>query len=149
MFNIFCDSSAKLYEGEQIHDIQTVELFLVRIQINQCWINKFVTDFKFQSPKPENNILQYSKPSSVFAQLNSVFFFCFCFFGWTAALLSFREGMVLKRSGGHRIPGMNCCGRSKMCYRWSKRSVNTDRLERWHETLTRNLKRRKDALHHV
>uniref|UniRef100_A0A672HID6 Phospholipase n=1 Tax=Salarias fasciatus TaxID=181472 RepID=A0A672HID6_SALFA len=34
---------------------------------------------------------------------------------------SFREGMVQKRSGGHRIPGMNCCGRSKMCYRWSKR----------------------------
>uniref|UniRef100_A0A3Q1AMZ9 Phospholipase n=1 Tax=Amphiprion ocellaris TaxID=80972 RepID=A0A3Q1AMZ9_AMPOC len=31
------------------------------------------------------------------------------------------EGMVLKRSGGHRIPGLNCCGRSKMCYRWSKR----------------------------
>uniref|UniRef100_A0A8C5CT88 Phospholipase n=1 Tax=Gadus morhua TaxID=8049 RepID=A0A8C5CT88_GADMO len=31
------------------------------------------------------------------------------------------EGMVLKRSGGHRIPGMNCCGRTKMCYRWSKR----------------------------
>ncbi|XP_045926803.1 phospholipase D1-like [Micropterus dolomieu] len=31
------------------------------------------------------------------------------------------EGMVLKRSGGHRIPGMNCCGRSKICYHWSKR----------------------------
>uniref|UniRef100_A0A1A8HGH8 Phospholipase n=1 Tax=Nothobranchius korthausae TaxID=1143690 RepID=A0A1A8HGH8_9TELE len=31
------------------------------------------------------------------------------------------EGMVQKRSGGHRIPGMNCCGHSKMCYRWSKR----------------------------
>ncbi|KAM9712896.1 phospholipase D1 isoform 1-T1 [Menidia menidia] len=31
------------------------------------------------------------------------------------------EGVVLKRSGGHRIPGMNCCGHSKMCYRWSKR----------------------------
>ncbi|XP_051909778.1 phospholipase D1-like isoform X2 [Hippocampus zosterae] len=31
------------------------------------------------------------------------------------------EGMVLKRSGGHRIPGLNCCGRTKMCYRWSKR----------------------------
>uniref|UniRef100_A0A4W6G1T2 Phospholipase n=1 Tax=Lates calcarifer TaxID=8187 RepID=A0A4W6G1T2_LATCA len=31
------------------------------------------------------------------------------------------EGMVLKRSGGHRIPGLNCCGHSKMCYRWSKR----------------------------
>ncbi|XP_044031994.1 phospholipase D1 [Siniperca chuatsi] len=31
------------------------------------------------------------------------------------------EGMVLKRSGGHRIPGLNCCGRSKICYHWSKR----------------------------
>ncbi|XP_038160336.1 phospholipase D1 [Cyprinodon tularosa] len=31
------------------------------------------------------------------------------------------EGMVLKRSGGHRIPGLNCCGRSRLCYRWSKR----------------------------
>ncbi|XP_068603963.1 phospholipase D1-like [Brachionichthys hirsutus] len=31
------------------------------------------------------------------------------------------EGMVVKRSGGHRIPGLNCCGNSKMCYRWSKR----------------------------
>uniref|UniRef100_A0A8C2IC25 Phospholipase n=1 Tax=Cyprinus carpio TaxID=7962 RepID=A0A8C2IC25_CYPCA len=31
------------------------------------------------------------------------------------------EGIVLKRSGGHRIPGLNCCGHSKMCYRWSKR----------------------------
>uniref|UniRef100_A0A665WBT7 Phospholipase n=1 Tax=Echeneis naucrates TaxID=173247 RepID=A0A665WBT7_ECHNA len=35
--------------------------------------------------------------------------------------LYFREGMVLKRSGGHRIPGLNCCGHSKICYRWSKR----------------------------
>ncbi|XP_047193847.1 phospholipase D1 isoform X2 [Hippoglossus stenolepis] len=31
------------------------------------------------------------------------------------------EGMVLKRSGGHRIPGLNCCGRSNICYHWSKR----------------------------
>ncbi|XP_067107933.1 phospholipase D1 [Osmerus mordax] len=31
------------------------------------------------------------------------------------------EGMIHKRSGGHRIPGLNCCGHSKMCYRWSKR----------------------------
>ncbi|XP_028288110.1 phospholipase D1-like [Parambassis ranga] len=31
------------------------------------------------------------------------------------------EGMVVKRSGGHRIPGINCCGHRKMCYRWSKR----------------------------
>lgn len=40
-----------------------------------------------------------------------------------ADTLSFREGMVSKRSGGHRIPGLNCCGQSRMCYRWSKRSV--------------------------
>ncbi|XP_033885288.3 phospholipase D1-like isoform X1 [Acipenser ruthenus] len=31
------------------------------------------------------------------------------------------EGMIMKRSGGHRIPGLNCCGRSEICYRWSKR----------------------------
>ncbi|XP_067850976.1 phospholipase D1-like isoform X2 [Heptranchias perlo] len=31
------------------------------------------------------------------------------------------EGFVMKRSGGHRIPGLNCCGRSQVCYRWSKR----------------------------
>ncbi|KAF7700455.1 hypothetical protein HF521_003413 [Silurus meridionalis] len=31
------------------------------------------------------------------------------------------EGMVYKRSGGHRIPSMNCCGHSQICYRWSKR----------------------------
>lgn len=36
-----------------------------------------------------------------------------------------REGMIYKRSGGHRIPGMNCCGQSKACYRWSKRCVIT------------------------
>lgn len=27
----------------------------------------------------------------------------------------------MKRSGGHRIPGLNCCGQGRMCYRWSKR----------------------------
>nr|XP_056719556.1 phospholipase D2 [Euleptes europaea] len=31
------------------------------------------------------------------------------------------EGMILKRSGGHRIPGLNCTGRHQFCYRWSKR----------------------------
>uniref|UniRef100_A0A669QWA9 Phospholipase n=1 Tax=Phasianus colchicus TaxID=9054 RepID=A0A669QWA9_PHACC len=31
------------------------------------------------------------------------------------------EGLVMKRSGGHRIPGLNCCGQGRMCYRWSKR----------------------------
>ncbi|CAI9595461.1 unnamed protein product [Staurois parvus] len=31
------------------------------------------------------------------------------------------EGMIQKRSGGHRIPGLNCCGQRSVCYRWSKR----------------------------
>ncbi|XP_077204517.1 phospholipase D1 [Paroedura picta] len=31
------------------------------------------------------------------------------------------EGMIMKRSGGHRIPGLNCCGQGRLCYRWSKR----------------------------
>ncbi|XP_031439630.1 phospholipase D1 isoform X2 [Clupea harengus] len=31
------------------------------------------------------------------------------------------EGFINKRSGGQRIPGLNCCGHSKICYRWSKR----------------------------
>ncbi|XP_007517979.1 phospholipase D1 isoform X2 [Erinaceus europaeus] len=31
------------------------------------------------------------------------------------------EGMIMKRSGGHRIPGLNCCGHGSACYRWSKR----------------------------
>ncbi|XP_026062471.1 phospholipase D1a [Carassius auratus] len=31
------------------------------------------------------------------------------------------EGIVYKRSGGHRIPGLNCCGHNEVCYRWSKR----------------------------
>lgn len=42
--------------------------------------------------------------------------------------VSSREGMIYKRSGGHRIPGMNCCGHSKACYRWSKRCVVTSVL---------------------
>nr|XP_020032464.1 phospholipase D1 [Castor canadensis] len=31
------------------------------------------------------------------------------------------EGMIMKRSGGHRVPGLNCCGQGRACYRWSKR----------------------------
>uniref|UniRef100_A0A8C5TSG5 Phospholipase n=1 Tax=Malurus cyaneus samueli TaxID=2593467 RepID=A0A8C5TSG5_9PASS len=31
------------------------------------------------------------------------------------------KGFIMKRSGGHRIPGLNCCGQGRMCYRWSKR----------------------------
>ncbi|XP_067879742.1 phospholipase D2-like [Heterodontus francisci] len=33
------------------------------------------------------------------------------------------EGMIVKRSGGHRIPGLNCCGRHNVCYQWSKRWI--------------------------
>lgn len=42
--------------------------------------------------------------------------------------VSSREGMIYKRSGGHRIPGLNCCGHSQACYRWSKRCVVTSVL---------------------
>nr|XP_045232276.1 phospholipase D2 isoform X2 [Macaca fascicularis] len=31
------------------------------------------------------------------------------------------EGTIRKRSGGHRVPGLTCCGRDQVCYRWSKR----------------------------
>ncbi|XP_061447126.1 phospholipase D2 isoform X2 [Rhineura floridana] len=31
------------------------------------------------------------------------------------------EGMILKRSGGHRLQGLNCAGHHQVCYRWSKR----------------------------
>uniref|UniRef100_A0ABM5EJU0 Phospholipase n=1 Tax=Pogona vitticeps TaxID=103695 RepID=A0ABM5EJU0_9SAUR len=31
------------------------------------------------------------------------------------------EGMILKRSGGHHVQGLNCAGRHRVCYRWSKR----------------------------
>ncbi|KAM4675467.1 phospholipase D2 isoform 2-T3 [Discoglossus pictus] len=31
------------------------------------------------------------------------------------------EGFILKRSGGHRIHGINCFGHHQICYRWSKR----------------------------
>lgn len=31
--------------------------------------------------------------------------------------------MILKRSGGHRIQGLNCAGHHQICYRWSKRSI--------------------------
>ncbi|XP_028911138.1 phospholipase D2 [Ornithorhynchus anatinus] len=31
------------------------------------------------------------------------------------------EGLIRKRSGGHRVPGFKCCGRDQICYRWSKR----------------------------
>uniref|UniRef100_A0A671T1M3 Phospholipase n=1 Tax=Sinocyclocheilus anshuiensis TaxID=1608454 RepID=A0A671T1M3_9TELE len=45
------------------------------------------------------------------------------YYGTVSSLLimEFREGIVHKRSGGHRIPGMNCCGHNEVCYRWSKR----------------------------
>ncbi|XP_045020806.1 phospholipase D2 isoform X2 [Bubalus bubalis] len=31
------------------------------------------------------------------------------------------EGVIRKRSGGHRVPGLTCCSRDQVCYRWSKR----------------------------
>lgn len=32
-----------------------------------------------------------------------------------------REGYILKRSGGHRILGLNCIGHHQICFRWSRR----------------------------
>uniref|UniRef100_A0A3Q4I5E6 Phospholipase n=1 Tax=Neolamprologus brichardi TaxID=32507 RepID=A0A3Q4I5E6_NEOBR len=31
------------------------------------------------------------------------------------------EGYILKRSGGHRILGLNCIGHHQICFRWSRR----------------------------
>ncbi|XP_037834927.1 phospholipase D1-like isoform X2 [Kryptolebias marmoratus] len=31
------------------------------------------------------------------------------------------EGPIMKRSGGHRIQGLNCFGHDRFCYRWSHR----------------------------
>ncbi|KAI2664540.1 Phospholipase D2 [Labeo rohita] len=31
------------------------------------------------------------------------------------------EGYILKRSGGHRIQGLNCIGHHQFCFRWSRR----------------------------
>uniref|UniRef100_A0A8C0DZN7 Phospholipase n=1 Tax=Balaenoptera musculus TaxID=9771 RepID=A0A8C0DZN7_BALMU len=33
------------------------------------------------------------------------------------------EGVIRKRSGGHRVPGLTFCGRDQVCYRWSKRAL--------------------------
>lgn len=32
-----------------------------------------------------------------------------------------REGAIFKRSGGHRIQGLNCFGHHQFCFRWSRR----------------------------
>ncbi|XP_028322528.1 phospholipase D1 isoform X2 [Gouania willdenowi] len=31
------------------------------------------------------------------------------------------EGPIIKRSGGHRIQGLNCIGHHRLCFRWSRR----------------------------
>ncbi|KAG5843907.1 hypothetical protein ANANG_G00155870 [Anguilla anguilla] len=31
------------------------------------------------------------------------------------------EGFILKRSGGHRVQGLNCFGHHQFCFRWSRR----------------------------
>lgn len=88
--------------------------------------------FTTWGPKDCEHFSLFLFPSSVRS-----FFLLFqrlpAFFALTAAIFKtlprcdvpLREGMIYKRSGGHRIPGMNCCGHSKACYRWSKRCVIT------------------------
>ena len=36
-------------------------------------------------------------------------------------LCQHREGFIHKRSGGHRIQGLNCIGHHQVCFRWSRR----------------------------
>lgn len=43
-----------------------------------------------------------------------IFFVIVCFFFHS-------EGYILKRSGGHRIQGLNCIGHHQVCFRWSRR----------------------------
>ncbi|XP_078734754.1 phospholipase D1-like [Lampetra fluviatilis] len=31
------------------------------------------------------------------------------------------EGYIEKRSGGYKMPGLHCCGKREVCFRWSKR----------------------------
>uniref|UniRef100_A0A8C6PNM5 Phospholipase n=1 Tax=Nothobranchius furzeri TaxID=105023 RepID=A0A8C6PNM5_NOTFU len=35
--------------------------------------------------------------------------------------MCFREGPIMKRSGGHHIQGLNCFGHHQFCFRWSHR----------------------------
>uniref|UniRef100_A0AAR2LKL2 Phospholipase n=1 Tax=Pygocentrus nattereri TaxID=42514 RepID=A0AAR2LKL2_PYGNA len=49
---------------------------------------------------------------------------CFSFWSLVSLVLSFlclSEGFILKRSGGHRIQGLNCFGHHQFCFRWSHR----------------------------
>uniref|UniRef100_A0A8C9T841 Phospholipase n=1 Tax=Scleropages formosus TaxID=113540 RepID=A0A8C9T841_SCLFO len=47
---------------------------------------------------------------------HTVVFVCVCVFDNIT-----REGFILKRSGGHRIQGLNCFGHHQFCFRWSRR----------------------------
>ncbi len=44
-----------------------------------------------------------------------IYIFCHCLFFFHS------EGYILKRSGGHRIQGLNCIGHHQVCFRWSRR----------------------------
>lgn len=79
-----------------------------------------------QDETPVSSVPIYKLPSLLFCfilSLNPIVPKIFNYFS-----ISSREGMIYKRSGGHRIPGMNCCGHSQACYRWSKRCVVTSVL---------------------
>ncbi len=47
----------------------------------------------------------------------------FCIYIYFLSLFVFfhSEGYILKRSGGHRIQGLNCIGHHQVCFRWSRR----------------------------
>uniref|UniRef100_A0A672PLT0 Phospholipase n=1 Tax=Sinocyclocheilus grahami TaxID=75366 RepID=A0A672PLT0_SINGR len=95
-------------------------LLLSVMEQNQCHrmkllisINRHILLFQKQLEDYLNKLLRMAMYRKYYATVNSPF----C----TYKPVSFREGIVYKRSGGHRIPGMNCCGHNEVCYRWSKR----------------------------
>uniref|UniRef100_A0A671T313 Phospholipase n=1 Tax=Sinocyclocheilus anshuiensis TaxID=1608454 RepID=A0A671T313_9TELE len=95
-------------------------LLLSVMEQNQCHrmellksINRHILLFQKQLEDYLNKLLRMAMYRKYYGTVNSPF----C----TYKPVSFREGIVHKRSGGHRIPGMNCCGHNEVCYRWSKR----------------------------
>lgn len=60
-------------------------------------------------------LLQFQYYSLLPVCISAALFFSHCLF------FSHSEGYILKRSGGHRIQGLNCIGHHQICFRWSRR----------------------------
>uniref|UniRef100_A0A8C1F0C1 Phospholipase n=1 Tax=Cyprinus carpio carpio TaxID=630221 RepID=A0A8C1F0C1_CYPCA len=60
-----------------------------------------------------NNLLENTFYRNYHGMVRSLFPCCLFFFH--------SEGYIVKRSGGHRIQGLNCIGHHQFCFRWSRR----------------------------